>query len=64
MITWGSGSAIKALMWGIKVESHMPSWIAEQDNTDHGRLKMFRELAWANWTLKEITRGDSFKWLL
>lgn len=64
VITWGSGAAIKALMWGIKVESHMPFWIGQQDNTEWGRLHMFRELAWAQWRLEEIRKGDAFKWLL
>lgn len=64
VITWGSGAAVKALMWGISVESHMPGWIAAQDNTDAGRLKMFRRLAWAQWTLDEIESGEAFEWLL
>lgn len=62
--TWGSGAAIKALMWGIKVESDMPGFIGEQDNTDFGRLSMFRSLIWAQWRLDEIRKGDTFKWLL
>lgn len=64
VITWGSGAAVKALMWGIPVESHMPNWIGEQDNTDQGRLEMFRQLAWAQWTLDEIRSGEAFRWLL
>lgn len=63
-ITWGSGAAVKALMWGIPVESHMPDWIAEQDNTVAGRLAMFRRLAWAQWTLEEIATGEPFRRLL
>jgi len=62
--TWGSGAAIKALMWGIKVESHMPNWIGQCESTDYGRLTMLRELAWANWRIEEIRRGDPFKWLV
>jgi hypothetical protein len=64
VITWGSGAAIKALMLGIKVESHYPEWIGAQSNTIEDRLRMFRQLAWANWTMREISRGDPFKWLL
>lgn len=64
VVTWGSGAAIKALMWGIPVESHMPNWIGEQDNTDQGRLEMFRRLAWAQWTLEEISEGEPFRRLL
>lgn len=64
VITWGSGAAIKALTWGIRVESHMPNWIGEQDNTDAGRLAMFRRLAWAQWKLSEIAHGEPFARLL
>lgn len=60
VVTWGSGAAVKALMWGIPVVSYMPNWIAEQDNTEEGRLAMFRRLAWAQWTHKEIESGEAF----
>jgi hypothetical protein len=62
--TWGSGAAIKALLWGIPVRSEMPGWIGEQNNTDEGRLAMFRRLAWAQWRLSEIESGEAFSWLL
>ncbi|MCB1836274.1 MAG: hypothetical protein KDH99_01525 [Alcanivoracaceae bacterium] len=64
VITWGSGAAIKALMMGIPVISEMPRWIGEQDNTDIGRLAMFRRLAWAQWRLSEFESGEAFAWLL
>jgi hypothetical protein len=64
VVTWGSGAAIKALMWGIPVEAHMPNWIGEQNNTNEGRLAMFRSLAWAQWDLAEIASGEAFEWLL
>lgn len=64
VLTWGSGAAIKALMWGIRVESHMPNWVGEQDNNDDGRLAMFRRLAWAQWTLQEIESGEPFERLI
>jgi hypothetical protein len=64
VVTWGSGAAIKALMWGIRVESHLPNWVGEQDNTDAGRLEMFRRLAWAQWTIDEIASGEPFERLL
>lgn len=63
-ITWGSGAAVKALLWGIRVESHMPQWIAEQDNTDEGRLAMFRRLAWSQWTLNDFASGYAFARLI
>jgi hypothetical protein len=64
VVTWGSGAAIKALMWGIKVESHMQDWIGRQDNTDAGRLEMFRRLAWAQAEIAEIENGTAFDRLL
>ena len=60
VVTWGSGAAIKALMLGVPVYSDMPDWIGEQDNTDEGRLAMFRKLAWAQWRLSEISSGEAF----
>ena len=63
-ITWGSGAAVKALMMGLHIKSEMPNWIAAQDNTEQGRLAMFRRLAWAQWTLEEISDGAAFSWLL
>lgn len=63
-VTWGSGAAVKALMLGVPVDSYMPNWIAEQDNTIGGRLAMFRQLAWAQWRLSEISDGVPFKRLL
>ena len=64
VVTWGSGAAIKALLMGIKVTSEMPKWIGEQDNTDVGRLAMFRRLAWAQWRLSEIESGEAFARLI
>ncbi len=64
VITWGSGAAIKALLWGIPVVSEMPCWIGAQDNTTAGRLAMFRRLAWAQWRLDEIGSGKAFEALL
>lgn len=64
VVTWGSGAAIKALLWGIPVESHQPRWIGEQNNSDAGRLEMFRRLAHAQYTLQEISSGEPIKRLL
>lgn len=64
VVTWGSGAAIKALLLGIPVQSAMPNWIGQQDNTDAGRLAMFRRLAHAQWQLAEIASGEPFSRLL
>lgn len=62
--TWGSGAALKALMWGIPVESAYPNWIGACLPTDHDRLRMLRQLAWATWTIREIEKGVPFEWIL
>lgn len=62
--TWGSGAAVKALMWGVRVKSFMPQWCGEQQNTDESRLEMLRRLSWAQWRLDEIKSGEAFHWLL
>lgn len=64
VVTWGSGAAIQALQWGIPVHSDMPDWIGQQDNTDAGRLAMFRCLAWAQFCHKEISSGYAFERIL
>jgi hypothetical protein len=64
VVTWGSGAAIKALLWGIPVVSEMPSWIGECEATDRSRLAMFRRLAWAQWRHSEIESGEAFAHLL
>lgn len=64
VITWGSGAAVKALILGVPVESHMPEWVGTQDNTDAGRVAMFRRLAWCQWTMDEIAAGVPFRRLL
>ncbi|WP_288897431.1 hypothetical protein [uncultured Delftia sp.] len=64
VVTWGSGAAVQALMWGIPVVSEMPDWIGAQNNTDAGRQEMFRRMAWAQWTLDEVSAGVPFERLL
>lgn len=64
VVTWGSGAAIQALMWGIPVVSDMPGWIGEQDNIDAGRLSMFRSLAWAQVEGHEVEDSSAFARLL
>lgn len=64
VVTWGSAAAVEALSWGISVESHMPQWIGQQANTEADRLRMFREMAWSQFTPEEIASGWALKWLL
>lgn len=64
VVTWGSGGAIQALMWGIPVHADMPGWVGHQDNTDAGRLAMLRDLAWAQVERHEIEDSTAFARLL
>jgi len=63
-VTWSSGSAVAALMMGIPVFSEAPNWVGQQDNTDAGRLEMFRRLIWNNWRLSEIESGEAIEWMI
>lgn len=64
VVTWGSGAAVKALMWGCKVESYMPGWIGACDETEEDRLRCLREMAWGQARLSEIGSGEAFERLL
>lgn len=71
VVTWGSGAAIRALVWGIPVFHAMPRWISAQAARhvglmdqgrmcdDAARLAMFRRLAWAMAPLSEIESGEA-----
>lgn len=64
VVTWGSGAAVLAAMWGCEVISDMPDWIGSHLPTDASRIGMLRRLAWAQWTLKEIEDGTAFAYVL
>lgn len=77
VITWHSAGALAALMAGVPVFYDFPQWIGAQAGVplrlrglipplrdDAARLAMFRSLAWAQWTLPEIERGEAFAHLL
>jgi hypothetical protein len=76
VVTWHSGAALLALMWGIPVWYDFPQWIGagaarplrewpgEPRRCDFSRLAMFRRLAWAMWTLDEIRTGEPIERLL
>lgn len=77
VITWHSAAGLGALMAGVPVFYDFPQWIGAQAGVplrlrgfvpplrdDAARLMMFRRLAWAQWRLEEIERGDAFAHLL
>jgi hypothetical protein len=72
VVTWGSGAALKALLFGVPVYYGLSGWIGAQaalpisdiggspKRSDADRLAMFRRLAWAQWTVNEIETGEPF----
>lgn len=77
VITWHSAGALAALMAGVPVFYDFNRWIGATAavplrlrgyvpplRDDASRLAMFRSLAWAQWRLEEIERGDAFAHLL
>lgn len=76
VLTWGSGGALKALVWGIPVFYGYKHWIGSEaaanikdlsleiDCRQSDRETTFRRVAWSMWNTKEIETGEPFKWLL
>lgn len=74
VVTWGSGAAIKAIVAGIPAFHGLPSWIGAPAALPIGsdieapfmgdRMPMLERLAWAQWSLAEISTGEPFAWLL
>lgn len=70
VLTWGSGAAIKALLWGVPCLYAYRAWIAgsagvylddwEGEMPTGDRQSMFTRLAWGMWRVFEIQRGDPF----
>lgn len=73
-VTWGSGSAHKALLAGYPVIADMPNWIGQPATAASlydvdacvsapvdRRQGMFERLAWAQWSAAEIASGEAFK---
>lgn len=72
---WSSGAGIHALVAGIPVVCHAPYWICKSASQPRAeikdswqwadaRVKALMRMAWAQWTLEEIERGDPFIMLL
>jgi hypothetical protein len=73
-VTWASGAGIKAVVAGVPVFYGLNKWIgasaalpvaADIEQPFLGdRLPMLQRLAWAQWSLSEITTGEPFARLL
>lgn len=75
VLTWHSGAALKALLFGVPAFHDFPRWVGagaarplsefhHGPRTDDARLAMFRRLAWLMWDLEEIRSGRAFRHLL
>lgn len=71
VITWSSAAAVQALLLGVPVWHAHPHFVcagaarplaqfgkADPLRDDAERMEAFRRLAWAMWTLEEITTGE------
>lgn len=73
-VIWSSGCGVRALLHGIPVIREAPHWILEgaagfgiqciEDPPTPDRLEAFARMAWAQWTIEEIRRGDVYRHLL
>lgn len=73
LVTWASNSANEALLMGIPSFRLAPFHVNEAVLTDLSqlvdpprpdRLAAFQKLAWAQWSLSEISSGEAFRTLL
>jgi hypothetical protein len=74
VVTWGSGAAIKALLYGVPVYHGLPKWIGAPAARPFGKVlgepfrgdrgEFLTQLAWAMWSVEEIGSGHAFRHLL
>jgi len=73
-VTWASGAAVKALIYGVPVYHGLPNWIGAPAARPYGKAlaepfrgdrgEFLTRLAWAMWTVEEIGSGYAFDHLL
>ena len=74
VVTWASSIAAQALVLGVPVFYEAPRIVCAgacnrglegiEAPTKPDRLPALERLAWAQWSVREITRGDAFRFLL
>jgi hypothetical protein len=77
VVVWGSGAGLKAICAGVPAFTDFDSWIGrgaaltlkgadlEQPlMDDHARETMLDRVAWAQWSIPEIIKGEPFKRLM
>lgn len=74
VVIWSSSAGCEALVRGVPVFSEAPWWILSSATSGEirsiedpflpDRLPSFRRLAWAQWHVEEIARGEPFQYLL
>lgn len=73
-VTWGSGAAVKSILYGVPVFHALKGWIgapaAQHLSHDlekpfcRSRIPFVRCLSWAQWSRDEIASGMAFRWLI
>lgn len=73
-VTWGSGAAVKALLYGVPVYHGLPQWIGAPAARPFAktlgepfrgdRTEFLTRLAWSMWSVEEIGSGYAFRHLL
>jgi len=74
VVIWSSSAGVHALVEGIPVFYCAPHWILSgaadnnlayiENPTPQERLSAFERLAWAQWTIDELRKGEAFECLL
>ena len=74
VVVWASSAGVKALLAGVPVIALAPHWICKaaasadvstiESPAMPAREPVFERLAWAQWTVEEIARGEPFRHLL
>lgn len=74
VVTWASGAAVKALLYGVPVYCGFNRWIGASVSRPFGRplpepfrgdrSEFLTRLAWAQWSVEEIGSGHAFRHLL
>jgi hypothetical protein len=78
VVIWSSSAGVRALIEGVPVVCAAPYWVCKRaalDRVDElstlsaahwyvTRLQALRRLAWAQWSIAEIARGEPFRYLM
>lgn len=65
-VIWASSAGVHALVAGVRVRCLSPYWVCKTKGgwNNHSRLEALSRMAWAQWSVDEITAGIPFHHLL